>query len=213
MPAPADIAAHAATTIRSLTDEQLLAIMSSSQNVQKRVLGHCWATVCTAAPELAGTLDDLHSTETAKDLPRFEALAAAHDEQISQVVKGPKGKLTAALIIGAFIVAAVTGLAVLAGFSSVPVLVSGAALAAGMLVAGYVTGHRLSQRSVNWMFADPGLAASIVWDAGIDAAAAAALSSRAGTDGLTPDVLRALSIVWTGAGLDTAGLRVEQACT
>jgi hypothetical protein len=68
-----------------------------------------------------------------------------------------------------------------------------------VLVAAYIGGRRLS-RSGNWMLADPEAAATIVWDAGIDAAAATAL--RSGRDGLTPDVLRALSAVWTGAGLD-----------
>jgi len=38
-------------------------------------------------------------------------------------------------------------------------------------------------------------------------------TAMAGTNGLQPDVLLALSIVWTGAGLDTPGLRAEQVCT
>lgn len=203
---PADVAARTSAAIRSLTDEQLAAVMISSRKIQKRVLPACWSAVKTAAPELAVALDELHARETEADLTRFEALAADHEKQIARAVKGSTGQATAALIIASFIFAAITGATFLAGLISVPFLIAGAGLSAGLLVAGYLVGRRLHLQSGNWMFADPFLAAWTVWDAGIDAAAATALSGRSGRDGLTPDVLRALSAIWTGAGLDASEL-------
>lgn len=65
MPRPADIAAWAAAAVRSLTDEQIAAVMTSSRRVQRRrrALPDSWATVTKVAPELASTLDDLHARE------------------------------------------------------------------------------------------------------------------------------------------------------
>ncbi|HEY8699577.1 MAG TPA: hypothetical protein VIM08_01240 [Arthrobacter sp.] len=202
-PMPSDVAARTGAAIRSLTTAQLADLVASSQRIQKRVLPLCWDVVKTADPALAETLDDLHATSVREDLPRFEALAAQHVQAISRAVKEPAGRATAGLIIGALIIGTLTLLAVLSGTTS-PAVPAWGFLAAGMLVAGFVTGRRVAARNGNWMFADPGLAACTVWDAGIDAAAATALASRAGTAGLTPDVLRALTTVWTGAGLDTA---------
>jgi Flp pilus assembly protein TadB len=205
MPTPADVAATTSAAIRSLTDEQIVAIMHSSQKTQRRVLPNCWDTVKTAAPDLALALDDLHAIETSKDLPRFEALAADHERQIGKAVKSGAGKGTAALVMAGAVIGALTAVLGLAGIG-MPFVAGGSALAGALLLSGYATGNRLARRNGNWLVADPGAAASIVWDAGIDAAAATALKGRAGQDGLTPDVLRALSSVWTRAGLDPGAL-------
>lgn len=210
MPRPADVAARTSAAVLSLTDEQIVAVMNSSRRIQKRVLSNCWETVKTAAPDLADTLDELHATEAHEDLSRFEALAKEHRKQLREAVKGRAGKLTASLVVsGAVLGLATAGLGMIGaiGFAAI---VSGSVLAVGFLTGGYALGHRIARRSGNWLVADPGAAASIVWDAGIDAAAAAALQDRAGQDGLTPDVLSALSSVWTGAGLDTTQFTTPQ---
>jgi hypothetical protein len=203
MPRPADVAARTSAAIRSLTDEQIVAVMTSSQRIEKRVLPNCWGTVKKAAPDLAGALDELHSRELADDLPRFEAMAAEHEKQLSKAVNGRAGKITAILVIAAILFGIATITLGLTAVIGSPVVIAGAALSVGLFISGFVTGSRLAHRSGNWLLADPEAAASIVWDAGIDAAAATALKNRAGQDGLTPDVLRALSAVWAGAGLDT----------
>lgn len=204
MPRPADVAARASAAILSLTDEQLVAVMHSSRTVQKRVLPNCWETVKTAAPDLAAALDELHARESRDDLARFEALAAAHHKQLSKAVKGRAGKTTAGLVVTAVVLGLATATLGLAGVIGTTLIVAGSTLAAVLFLAGFIAGNRIAQRTGNWLFADPEAAASIVWDAGIDAAAANALTARTGQDGLTPDVLRALSSIWTGAGLDTA---------
>jgi hypothetical protein len=204
MPRPADIAARTSATIRSLTDDQLAAVMTSSQRQGKRALPDCWATVKTAAPELASTLDDLHAREIAEDLPRFEALASQHEKQLNRAVKGRDGQLTALSVLAAFVVGIATAILGLTGVISAPFLIAGATVSVGLLAWAYIKGRRLARESGNWLFANPEAAAAIVWDAGIDAAAATALRSRAGTSGLTSDVLASLSAVWTDAGLDTA---------
>jgi hypothetical protein len=206
MPSPADVAATTSTAIRSLTDTQIVAIMHSSQATQRRVLPHCWDTVKTAAPDLALVLDELHAKETAKDLPRFEALAAGHKKQMAKAMKSRAGKTTAGLVTAAALLGALTAVLGLAGIADRSFITGASVLTAALLLSGYVAGHRLARRNGNWLVADPKAAASIVWDAGIDAAAATALKDRAGQDGLTPDVLRALSSVWTRAGLDPGKL-------
>lgn len=203
---PADVAATASAAIRSLTDSQIVAIMHSSQETQRRVLPNCWSTVKTAAPDLARALDTLHETEASKDLPRFEALAAEHDRQMSRATKGRTGKLAAGLVFTAALLGLLTAALGLAGAAGLPLIISGSALVAALLLGAYAAGRRLAHRNGNWLVADPEAAASIVWDAGIDAAASAMLSDRAGQDGLTPDVLGALSSVWTRAGLDPDAL-------
>ncbi|HEX9088653.1 MAG TPA: hypothetical protein VF867_14125 [Arthrobacter sp.] len=200
---PSDVAARTGAAIRSLTAVQLADLMASSQQIQKRVLPLCWDVVKTADPALAEALDELHFTSVEQDMPRFDALAAQHVQAIARSVKEPAGRATAGLIVGALIIGTLTLLASLAGTTG-PAVTAWGLLAAGMLIAGLATGRRVAALTGNWMFANAGLAACTVWDAGIDAAAATALASRAGTAGLTPDVLRALTAVWTRAGLDTA---------
>lgn len=206
-PMPSEVAAHTAATIRSLTASQLADLMASSQKLQKRILPVCWDAVRTADPALADTLDALHASDTETDMPRFEALKSQHEASLDTAVKTPAGKATAGLIVGSLLVAAITIMAVFAG-GPVSAIIAWALVSAGMLTAGILTGVRLARRSGNWMFSDPGLAASTVWDAGVDAAAAVALMHRSGTAGLTPDVLRALTSVWSGAGLPLTLLTV-----
>lgn len=210
MPRPADIAARTSATIRSLTDEQLVAVMSSSQRQKRRALPDCWDTVKTAAPDLASTLDDLHAREITDDLPRFQALAAAHEKQLNRAVAGRDGKLTALTVLAAFVVGIATAILGLTGVISTPVIIAGGVVSAGFMIWGYIIGRRLARDSGNWLFADPEAAAAIVWDAGIDAAAATALRGRSGNSGLTPAIIGSLSAVWTGAGLDTALLTPPQ---
>jgi hypothetical protein len=206
MPAPSDVAATTSEAVLSLSDEQIVAIIDSSRKIQRRVLPNCWDTVRAAAPDLALALDELHSTAAPKDLPRFEALAAAHRKQLDKAVKSPAGKTTATLLIAAVALGIVTAVLGLTGDAGLPFVIGGAGLAAALLTGAYAAGSRLAHRSGNWLVSDPEATASIVWDAGIDAAAATALKARAGQDGLTPDILRALSLVWTRAGLDTGKL-------
>lgn len=211
MPTPADVAATTSAAIRSLTDHQIVAIMHSSQETQRRVLPHCWDTVKTAAPDLALALDELHANEAPKDLARFEALAAGHEKQMAKAAKSRAGKTIAGLVIAAALLGALTAVLGLAGLVGIPFIVGASAVVAALLLGSYSAGNRLARRNGNWLVADPEAAASIVWDAGIDAAAATALKDRAGQDGLTPDVLRALSSVWTRAGLDPVTLAPEHA--
>lgn len=211
LPTPADVAATASAAIRSLTDSQIVAIMHSSQQTQRRVLPNCWDTVKTAAPDLARALDTLHEDEVTKDLPRFEALAADHDKQMARATKSRTGKLAAGLVFAAALLGLLTAALGLTGAAGSPLIIAGSGLAAALLLGAYAAGRRLARRSGNWLVADPEAAASIVWDAGIDAAAATALKDRAGQDGLTPDILRALSSVWTRAGLDPDTLTPQHA--
>lgn len=204
-PAPADVAATASAAIRSLNDTQIVAIMHSSRQTQRRVLPNCWDTVKTAAPDLAHVLDTLHENEVPKDLPRFEALAATHDRQMARATKSRTGKVAAGLVFAAALLSLLTLVLGLIGAAGLPLIIVGSGLVAALLLGAYAAGRRLVHNG-NWLVADPEATASIVWDAGIDAAAAAMLSNRAGQDGLTPDVLRALSSVWTRAGLDPGTL-------
>lgn len=206
MPAPADVAAAASAAILSLTDEQIVAIMHSSQETRRRFLPNCWDTVKAAAPDLALALDELHASGAPKDLPRFEALAADHRKQIGKATQTRAGKATACLVIGAVLFGTLTAVLGLSGIAGTPIVAGGSFLAVALLMGGYAAGRRLARRSGNWLVADPDAAASIVWDAGIDAAAATALKHRTGQDGLTPDVLCALSSVWTRAGLGAGAL-------
>jgi hypothetical protein len=203
MSRPADVAARTSAAIRSLTDEQLVAVMASFQRLRKCALPEHWDTVKTAAPDLAGALDDLHAREITENLPRFEALAAEHEKQLSRAVKGRDGKLTALSVVAAFGFGIATAILGLTGVIVAPIIVAGGALSAGLLLCAYIKGRRLARDSGNWLFADPEAAVSIVWDAGIDAAAATALRDRTGRGGLTSDILGSLSAVWTGAGLTT----------
>lgn len=210
MPMPADVASRASAAIRSLTDEQLASVVTASRRRRKRALPACWSEVQKAAPELADTLDDLHAREITDDLPRFEALAAEHEKQLGMAVRGPAGKLTALSAIAAPLLGVTTTIFSLTGAINLASAIIGASLTIVLLAASYTGGRRLARRTGRWMFADPEAAAAIVWDAGIDAAAATALSgSSTPADGVTPDALRTLSAVWTGAGLDTSGLRTE----
>lgn len=201
-PAPADVAATASAAIRSLNDSQIVAIMHSSRQTQRRVLPNCWDTVKTAAPDLAHVLDSLHENEVPKDLPRFEALAANHDREMARAAKSRTGKVAAGLVFTAALIGLLTAVLGLIGAAGLPLIITGSSLTAALLLGAYAAGRRLAHRNGNWLVADPEAAASIVWDAGIDAAAAATLKDRTGQDGLTPDVLGALSSVWTRAGLD-----------
>lgn len=205
MPAPADVVATTSAAVLSLTDEEIVAIMAASQQIQRRVLPNCWDTVATAAPDLARALDELHASAMSTDLRRFEALAADHEKQLDKAAKTRAGKTTAGLAISAVLFSVLTAVLGLAGVLAPGFLIGGLALSAALFLSAYAAGSRLARRSGNWLVADPVAAASIVWDAGIDAAAAAALRSRTGQDGLTPDVLRALSSIWTRAGLGTTG--------
>lgn len=211
MPTPADVAAATYAAIRSLTDNQIAAIMHSSQVTQRRVLPNCWDTVKTAAPDLALALDELHATGVPKDLPRFQALAADHEQQMGDAVKSRAGKGTASLVVTGLLLGVLTAVIGLAGIAGTLIVAGGALLSAAMLLGGYAVGSRIAHRSGNWLLADPEAAASIVWDAGIDAAAATALLYRTGQDGLTSDVLCALSSVWIRAGLDTRALIPDHA--
>jgi len=201
-PMPSDVAARTGEAIRSLTTRQLADLMSSSELLQKRVLPVCWDTVKTADPALAKALDDLHATASEEDLPRFEALATEHEETMARAVKTPTGRATAGLIICSLLLGATTLMSALAGAPE-PNIITVSLISAAMLISGFITGRRIAHRNGNWMFSDAGLAAFSIWDAGIDAAAATALAPRAGTAGLTPDILRALTAVWIGAGLST----------
>lgn len=214
MPMSADIASRASAAIRSLTDQQLASVVLASRGIKRRkhALPRCWSEVQRAAPELADTLDDLHAREIAEDLPRFEALAAEHEKQLTRAVKGRAGKLTALLAIGAPVLGAATTILSVTGAFNLPATVIGAILTVVLFAASYTGGRRLARGTGSWMFADPEAAAAIVWDAGIDAAAATALAGGSAPDGVTPDALRTLSAVWTGAGLETSRLRAEPGC-
>lgn len=206
MPATAELTARVISVVRSLSDEQLAALMASSRRVRVRRRRRRWGVVNAAAPELAEALDRLHAEEASADMPRFQALAARHQKLLADDVKGRAGKAIAATVIGALLIAAATGAAFLGGLASTLYLVAGALLSGAMIVAGYMTGRQIAHQGGHWMFADPGSAAAIVWDAGIDAAAGVALKARTGEDGITPNVVRALTAPWAKAGLDTAWL-------
>lgn len=208
LPRPADVASCASAAIRSLTDEQLASVVAASRSRRRRILPACWSEVQKAAPDLADTLDDLHARETVEDLPRFQALAAEHEKKLGMAVKGRPGKLTALSAIAATVLGVATIVLTLTGVVSLAVTVTGAILTLVLLSASYTGGRRLARRTGRWMFADPEAAAAIVWDAGIDAAAATALSNGS-VPGVSPGALRTLSAVWKGAGLDTGGLRAE----
>lgn len=208
-PMPTGIVARTSESIRSLNDEQLGAVITASRKVQKRVLPQCWATVSKVAPDLASALDDLHARGITEDLPRFQALAAEHERQLNAAVKGRTGKLTAMLVFAAAVLGLTTVALGVTGAITLPLILTGTALTAVLFGGAYTAGGRLARQSTLWMFADPEAAAATVWDAGIDAAAAAALAGSAGQDGLTPDVLQALSGVWTGAGLAAEQLAVR----
>lgn len=209
MPIPADVASRTSAAIRSLTDVQLASVLTASKRRRKRTLPACWSEVQNAAPELAGTLDELHARAITEDLPRFQALAAEHKQQLGIAVKGRDGKLIAVAAIAAPVLAAATIILTLTGAINAAGAIIGAVLTIMLLAASYAGGRRLSRRTGRWMFADPEAAAAIVWDAGIDAAAATALSGSPSPGAVTPHALRTLSAVWTGAGLDTSGLKAE----
>ncbi|MET4144090.1 hypothetical protein [Arthrobacter sp. UYCo732] len=215
MPGAADIAARTATAIRSLNDGQIAAILTSSRRVARRRsrLPEGWATLTKAAPELANTMDDLHAREIINDLPRFEALAKAHAKQLDGAVTTRTGKLTALSVLAAAVLGVITTILGLTGVIHHPLTVAGAGLTGGLLVAAYIGGHLLSRQDESWMFADPEAAAAIVWDAGIDAAAAAALTGRSGSDGITRELLLTLGAVWAGAGLGTEHLNATPTTT
>lgn len=208
VPLPAEVATRAVLAIRSLTDEQLAAVMASSRKIKKRrrALPICWSTVTVAAPELARAMDDLHASEISNDLPRFEALAENHENRLARAMKGRTGKLTALSVLAAFIAGIAAAVLGIAEVISLPATVFGGVLSAGLFASAYIGGRRLARQGGSWMFADPKAAAAIVWDAGIDATTAAALAGRAGSDGLTPKVLQTLCAVWKGAGLEPGRL-------
>ncbi|ACL42428.1 hypothetical protein Achl_4477 (plasmid) [Pseudarthrobacter chlorophenolicus A6] len=205
MTSPADIAAHTSAAVRSLTDEQLTAVMVSARKVRKRRLNlpGRWSKVREASPDLADALDDLHSEQATNDLPRFEALAARSEVQRAREIHGPIGQLTALAVLGASLSGLLTAILGLTQVITLAVIIGGATVTVGLLAAAYVGGLRLAKNSATWMFVDPEAAAAIVWDAGIDAAAAVALQDASG---LTTEDLSALRAVWVGAGLDTSGL-------
>lgn len=140
-----------------------------------------------------------------QDLPRFEALAARHRANLARALTGTVGKRTALLVIAAGITSLAT-IALSFVFFNLALTILGTVAAAGLFGAAYIGGGRLAKTSDLWMFADSEWAVGIAWHAGIDAAAATALAEASGQGGLTPDILRALSAVWTGAGLSTAAL-------
>lgn len=199
---PSRVAARTATAVAKLSPEQLHAILIASTHRSGRILTNLWDTVRVADPVLADTLDDLHARKAPEDsATRFAALQELHAENVAAVAKTRTGRRVAARIWGAFVLAVASVLAGLVGILSVGLAASGLAVAAVLAVAGVRAGQRMAESLPTRKFSDPELAASIVWDTAVDAAASAALRHREGEAGLTPDVLRALSLTWTSAGL------------
>lgn len=209
MPRPADVVAQAAVAIKSLTDEQIVAVTLSARRANRKKLARCWEVVELNAPDLAAALDDLHAREIDESLPRFEALAAEHSKQHALAVTGRAGKATALLAIAALVTGTTTAILALTSVTGDALTVAGGIMTAGLLLAAYIGGQRLAQ-SGQWMLADPESSVAIVWDAGIDAAAVAALSGRVGEDGLTREVLDRLSAAWSGAGLEQIQLAPQR---
>jgi hypothetical protein len=198
---PSRVATRTATAVKNLTTEQLHAILVASTTRSARVFPVLWDTVRAADPVLAETLDNLHAEKAPADLARFEALQQLHQENIAAATKTRAGRIIAAQAIGGGTLVLLSIFAAIVGMVSFGVAVSGVVIAAYLVFKAFKSGRNLADQLPTRLFADAELAASIVWDTAVDAAAAAALRHRAGEAGLTPDVLRALSLTWTNAGL------------
>jgi hypothetical protein len=203
---PSRVATRTATAVKNLTTEQLHAILVASTKRSGRVFPVIWNTVRVAAPDLVEALDSLHAEKALADLPRFEALQRLHEKNVDAAVKTRAGRIIAARVIGAAILAPLAILTALMGVVSAGIAVSGVVIAAYMAFKAFQAGRKLTDQLPTALFANAELAASIVWDTAVDAAAAVALRHRAGEAGLTPDVLKALSSTWTNAGLSLDAL-------
>jgi hypothetical protein len=198
---PARVAVRTAAAVKELTPEQIRAILDASTRRSSRVLPVLWDTVRTADGELSATLDELHATESDADLPRFIELSRLHQQNLNTATKSTAGKLIAARVIGAGFLAVGAVLAAMASIILPALAVSAVVVSAFLYVGAFRAGRRLVDSLPTSVFANPVAASSIVWDAAVDAAAAAALEPRAGEAGLTPDVMKALALTWTSAGL------------
>ncbi len=203
---PSRVATRTATAVKNLTTEQLHAILVASTKRSARVFPVLWDTVRVADPDLVEALDNLHAVKAPADLPRFEALQELHQENVAAAAKTRAGRLIAAQAVGAGILAPLAIFAAIIGMISTGIAVSGVVIAAYLLLRAYQSGRKLADRLPTRLFANAELAASLVWDTAVDAAAAAALRHRVGEAGLTPDVLNALSSTWTNAGLSLDSL-------
>jgi hypothetical protein len=204
---PARVPVRTAAAVKELTTEQLHAILDASTRRSSRVLPVLWDTVRTADPKLSATLDELHADESEADLPRFIELSRLHQQNLSAATKSGTGKLIAARVVGAGLLAVGAILAGLAGIIVPGLAASAVVLSAFLYVGAFRAGRRMVDSLPTSVFANPHAAASIVWDAAVDASAAVVLEPRAGEAGLTPDVMKALAITWTSAGLSLDLLR------
>lgn len=203
---PSRVATRTATAVKNLTTAQIHAILVASTKRSARVLPMLWDTVRAADPALVDALDTLHADKAPADLPRFEALQQLHQENIAAAAKTRAGRLIAARAVGGGVLAVLSVIAAIVGMVSSGIAISGVVIAAYLVFRAYQSGKKLADQLPTRLFANAELAASLVWDTAVDAAAAAALRHRAGEAGLTPDVLGALSSTWTNAGLSMEAL-------
>lgn len=201
MALPSSIAARTAEAVKNLSTDQLHSILIASSQRSGRVLPVLWETARAADPVLVQTLDDLHDKEAPADTPRFEALRELHEKNLGAAVKTRTGRMIAVQAVTGIALVPASVIAAIVGALSFGIAVSGVVVGTYLLVRAFQSARKLTNEIPTRMFGDPGLAVSLVWDAAVDAAASAALRHREGEAGLTPDVLRALSFTWTGAGL------------
>ncbi|QOD05854.1 hypothetical protein [Pseudarthrobacter sp. BIM B-2242] len=201
MALPTRIADRTAAAVKNLSTDQLHDILIASTQRSGRVLPVLWETVRAADPVLVQTLDDLHEKEAPVDMPRFEALRELHERNLNAAVKTRAGRMAALQAVAGIVMAPASAIAAIAGALSFNIAVSGVVIGAYLLFRAFQAARKLTDEIPTRMFGDAGLAASLVWDTAVDAAASAALRHREGEEGLTSDLLDALSSTWTGAGL------------